>query len=364
MADKQVFSVQKPLTKKQIFTHEKIEKYIFDKNEELSEVSEEEYSLSDVSDEKNFEPEILELGLEKEMPALVDALSSSDNSLENVFPGSYIPIWKSAPSNNRVHPFEFTGISGCNQDIVKNDPLYFFELYLTDEICEFIINEINRYASQTINKNELSVKSRMRRWLLVTVSKVRQYIAIFYIKEFFGSPRMKSIVCKRRIQNPLFASAGIKWLLSYNKFKLIDKFIHFVDFTTLPNKYPVLSKLSTVWDYLTKKFQEVYTPTQNISIDKSLLLWKGSERNNTLSSDYRYVATKIVMFLMDGLLDQGYKLYIDNLYFPYELSSVLLLRSTDTIETLQKNRKGLPISIHEKLKKMNAKFFTKKKQIS
>ena len=61
MADKHVFSVQKLLTKKRIFTHEEIENYIFDKNEELSEVSEEEYSLSDVSDEENSEPEILEV---------------------------------------------------------------------------------------------------------------------------------------------------------------------------------------------------------------------------------------------------------------------------------------------------------------
>ena len=181
--------------------------------------------------------------------------------------------------------------------------------------------------------------------------------------------------------------------------KLIDKFIHFVDSSTLPNKYPVLSKISTVWDYLTKKFQEVYTPTQNISIDESLLLWKGRlswkqcirsksarfgiktfslcesdsgyvwksilytgpELTNTLSSDYRYVATKIVMSLMDGLLDQGHKLYIDSWYSSYELSSVLLLRSTDTIGTLQKNRKGLPISIHEKLKKNERKVLYEEK---
>ncbi|XP_065654836.1 piggyBac transposable element-derived protein 4-like [Hydra vulgaris] len=256
-ADKQVFSVQKSLTKKRIFTHEEIENYIFNKNEELSEILEEEYSLSDVSNKENSEPEILELSLEEEIPALIDTLSSSDKSLENVFPGSYIPIWKSEPSNNRVSSFEFTGISGCNRDIVKNDPLYLFELYFTDEICEFIVYETNRYASRTINKKELSVKSRMRRWLPLTLSEVRQYIAIFLYQGVLWKPMYEMYYTT----NPLNASAGIKWLLSYNKFKLIDNFIHFVDSTTLPNKYPVLFKISTVWDYLTKKFQEVYPPT-------------------------------------------------------------------------------------------------------
>ena len=99
----------------------------------------------------------------------------------------------------------------------------------------------------------------MRRWLPVTVSEVRQYIAIFLYQGVLWKPTYEMYYTT----NPLFASAGIKWLLSYNKFKLIDKFIHFVDSSTLPNRYPVLSKISTVWDYLTKKFQEVYTPTQN-----------------------------------------------------------------------------------------------------
>ena len=102
-------------------------------------------------------------------------------------------------------------------------------------------------------------------------------------------------------------------------------------------------------------------PAQNISIDESLLLrkgclswkkyicsksaifgiktfslcesesgyvWKtilytGSKLTNTLNSDYRYVATKVIMFLMDGLFDQGYKLYIDNWYSSSSMSFYL-----------------------------------------
>ena len=59
MADMKVFSVQKSLSKKRIFTHEEIESYIFDEGKELSEVSVEECSLSDVSDGENSEPELL-----------------------------------------------------------------------------------------------------------------------------------------------------------------------------------------------------------------------------------------------------------------------------------------------------------------
>ena len=84
--------MQKSSIKKRIFTHEEIENCLFDESEESSEVLEEECSLSDVSDGENSELELLELGLGEEMPALVDALSSSDDSLENeLSESSYIP---------------------------------------------------------------------------------------------------------------------------------------------------------------------------------------------------------------------------------------------------------------------------------
>ena len=298
----------------------------------------------------------------------LDAISSSNNSLENeLSESSYIAKWTSEPPINRVQFFAFTGVSGYYQDIVKKI-LYLFELYFTD-----IVNETNRFASQVINKKEVSANSRMRRWLPVTAPEIRQYIAIFLYQGVLWKPTYEM----HYTTNPLFASVGIKWLLSYYKFKLIDKFIHFVDSIILPINYPVLPKVSIVWDYLTNKYREVYTPTQNISIDESHLLWKsrfswkqcicsksarfgiktfslcesdsgyvrksmlytGSEMTNTLSSDYRYVATRVVMFLMDGLLDQGYKLYINNWYSSYELSSVYFQDLQIPLEQFAKTKK-------------------------
>ena len=64
MAEKQTFSIQKSSTKQQVFTHEEIVNYLFNESEELSEVSEEECRLFDVSDGENLEPELLGLGEE------------------------------------------------------------------------------------------------------------------------------------------------------------------------------------------------------------------------------------------------------------------------------------------------------------
>ena len=63
--------------------------------------------------------------------------------------------------------------------------------------------------------------------------------------------------------------------MSYNKFKLIDRFLHFVVDEELGDKYPKYAKIQPVWDYLNNKYTQLYTPKQDIAIDESLLLWKG-----------------------------------------------------------------------------------------
>ena len=169
--------------------------------------------------------------------------------------------------------------------------------------------------------------------------------------------------------------------MSYNKFKLIDKFLHFVDDEELGDDYPRAAKIQPVWDYVSSKFSMLYTPKQDIAIDESLLLWKGrlmwkqsiltkrarfgvksfllcesesgyiywsllytgKEMTDALTGDqYHYVATKIVFTLLDGLIDKGYTLFIDNWYSSFELSTLLLSRQTDTIGTLVKSQQNLP----------------------
>ena len=175
--------------------------------------------------------------------------------------------------------------------------------------------------------------------------------------------------------------------MSYNRFKLIDKFLHFVDNSELGEEFKLASKIITVWEYFNNRYNLLYTTRQDIAIDESLLLWKGrlSWKQSILTkrarlgfksfllcesksgyiwksllytgkqmtdelpdAGYKYVATKIVMQLMEGIFDCGYTLYIDNWYSSFELSKVLLSRSTDTIGTLRKDRKDLPHDFKQK----------------
>lgn len=68
-------------------------------------------------------------------------------------------------------------------------------------------------------------------------------------------------------------------LMSLDRFWLLMKFLHFIDNETI---HPMthgndrkIAKISPILDYVNTKFPEIYTPRRELSIDESLLLWKG-----------------------------------------------------------------------------------------
>ena len=72
-----------------------------------------------------------------------------------------------------------------------------------------------------------------------------------------------------------------------------------------------------------------------------------------LAGNYKYVATKIIMDLMQDLLDTGHTLFIDNWYSSFELSKLLLSHSRDTVGTICGDCKDLPAEVKKKKDKKN-----------
>jgi hypothetical protein len=58
--------------------------------------------------------------------------------------------------------FPFDGKPGISVDLEdRNNPLEYFELFITPEIAELISRETNRYAQQFLeNKSDLKLKSK------------------------------------------------------------------------------------------------------------------------------------------------------------------------------------------------------------
>ncbi|XP_051170484.1 piggyBac transposable element-derived protein 4-like [Leptopilina boulardi] len=194
-------------------------------------------------------------------------------------------------------------------------------------------------------------------------------------------------------KEPALETPYFKECMSYNRFRVILSLLHF---ECLNDDSPdVLHKIRPVLDHLITNFQAVYRPGENISIDESLLLWKGRlkfkqfNRNRRSrfgiklyemcesKSRYAYnvkiyagkdadksytdkrigVSGEVVKLLIGDLNEQGGTLFIDNWYTSPMLALQLHNQKTNVFGTVRINPKHLPKLNAKEIKRGQMKVF-------
>lgn len=276
--------------------------------------------------------------------------------------------------------FPFSGQPGINKNVTDvTNPLLFFELFFDQKLVLHIVTETNRFADQYNNQHPGKEKSRTKLWRPTTLEEIYVFLGILILQGILVKPHVALYWSKNKlIETPIFGK-----FMSRNRFQLIMKFLHFSDNSTFdknshPN--PKLRKIWPVFSDMMKKFSSVYTPERDLSIDESLMLFKGRLSwvqyipmkrarfgvklfvlaeaetgyiHNTIVYtgqstifDKKYenygVATKAVMTLIEPFLGKGYCVIADNFYLSPELADLLIQNSTDVYGTLRPNRRDLP----------------------
>jgi len=259
-------------------------------------------------------------------------------------------------------------------------PIDFFSQFLTEDIVKCMVTETNRYAEQFLETNELKPQSRMRRWSPTDVTEMKHFVAILFIMGLVKKPAIEDYwTTVWPIATPCVNS-----IMPRDRFELLLKFWHFSD-NEKATEGDRLQKLRPVCDALLLLFQQAFTPGKELSIDESMVLWRGrlvfrqyipGKRHKygvklyLLSDPSGYVldaliycgksdisagmghADAVVMKLMENRLDLGHELYMDNFYNSIPLAKLLLQRKTLVCGTLRRNRKFLPKTVVEaKLKR-------------
>ncbi|XP_050303751.1 piggyBac transposable element-derived protein 4-like [Anthonomus grandis grandis] len=170
--------------------------------------------------------------------------------------------------------------------------------------------------------------------------------------------------------------------MSRNRFEGILGMFHVSDNVKDRPSDDRLYKISEFLDMLQKKFKSSKMPEKDICIDESNVPFRGriyfrqytpNKRHHygiklfklSVSGGYTWdfkvytvrekssefaVSEKVVMELMEGLLDSGCTLYTDNWYTSVSLAKRLIDRKTPLVGTIRANRKGNPQEvIKEKL---------------
>lgn len=275
------------------------------------------------------------------------------------------------PPNHEYTAEYISGMKTIYKDIfARASPLEYFEMFLTNDILELIVDQTNLFATQYLLNNDISRGSRTHAWTPVDKAEIYRFLALI---GWMGLVKLPAIRDYWRSDN-LYSVPLAKTIMPRNKFELILKFIHFSDNEDLENGQDRLYKLRNVMNKFIYNYQQVYTPGQKVCIDESLIPWRGrlifkqyipNKRHKygikvfKLCSDKGYtwnlmvycgkmqnaetdVAQNVVMDLMDGLLDQGRVLYTDNWYTSIPLAYRLQNRKTHLVGTLRLNRKHLP----------------------
>lgn len=275
----------------------------------------------------------------------------------------------------------FTGQSGVQVDTQGFEPIDYFTLFINDDLVNYLVTETNLFAEQFICDNNLKRRSRVHEWYPTNPKEMKEFLGITFLMGIIQKPNIQMYWSN----DPLYSTPIFKQVMKRDRYLLLLKFLHFNDNDNMPGRDEPnpnqLYKIRPLVDHLFEKFQEVYTPSKQVCIDKSLLLWKGRLHFNQyiplkrsqfgiklfmLCEDggytYRFriytgkntlvegnqnlsISERIVEDLMMPLLNKGHHLYMDNWYTSIPLLQYLKDNSTLACGTIRKNRKGFPEAV-------------------
>ena len=288
-----------------------------------------------------------------------------------------------------------TEVEGLNCR-VRDDAtvLDYVELYLTDAIMTLIVDETNRFAEQYLLEKSVTDpdNSYLGQWTPVTIPEM---------KKFIGTLLLMGIVYKPDLHmywstDIYYSTPAFSKIMKRDRFYLILKFLHFNNNETVDPENPHrLHKVRPLIQLLRERFRKVYSPGKNMSVDESVVLYKGrlkfkqyiKPKRQRLGTKLYELCTSsgitldflvccqgmysdddlyskmppsehIPLVLMEPFLGKGHVLYTDNFYTSPLLAKHFSSKDTHLCGKIKKNRKNVCTDIvTEQLYKRTAVFY-------
>ena len=281
-------------------------------------------------------------------------------------------------NNPSVQNFVFNEKSGMNTDVPENaSPVYFFELLLTEQFIQDLVTKTNEYPEKTINASRpLRRRSNLADWKDVAVDEMRKFIGIVFAMGLASLPSYK----KYWSSDPIYKNHFFRNVMSRERFERILRFLHFGDQPKFEDDR--LAKIRMILDHLNKVMSEIIIPDKKLSLDESMMLWRGRLmfRQYIKNKRHKYGIRSYEQCTYDGLvlneeiyggqafneeqnlgqtgatvlklmkpfLNKGYHVFTDNFYNSVALTEYLSKQKTYTTGTLRRDRKRNPESVISK----------------
>lgn len=280
--------------------------------------------------------------------------------------------WSNSAVQQQQIPF--LGRPGIKVDIPGNEPIDYFNLLADDDFYNLIVSQSNSYAVEVLTQSS-SENSRITRHKDITKESFKIWLGLLFHMGTIKVNRLSDYWKKHF----LFNSSIFSQYMSRDRFLIIMRILHFNNNNEDESS---LGKITPLINFFNKKMEEICAPERELTIDESLILWRGRllirqymkgkkakygiklymlGQSNGLalkiliyggSADLELSGknhtNKVVHKLMEGKTGVGHSLYMDNYYNSVPLVEHLLEQKTYVTGTLRTNRKQNPEGVIKK----------------
>ncbi|XP_014610914.1 PREDICTED: piggyBac transposable element-derived protein 4-like isoform X1 [Polistes canadensis] len=279
--------------------------------------------------------------------------------------------WKNESISMKLFPFK--RLQRLTPVVTGNLPLNYFLHILTDDIINEIIIHTNNYGVKMMKRSEIIERYHTNSWKAVTKEEILVFFGLIFYMGLIKLDRTSNYWNESTF---FFGLNMFAMKMDKNRFLLLVRALHFAEYQDEYEIPPAdqLYKIRNILNLFNRRMSEIYHPGREIIFDESFILFKGKlilrqyvtdKRHKSVGKVYT-IATptgivlkclmhmnilddydenkncKKVMDFLDGYLNVGHSVYMDNYYNSFELVKLLAKNKTHCTGFLRKNRKTLP----------------------
>ncbi|XP_051170470.1 piggyBac transposable element-derived protein 4-like [Leptopilina boulardi] len=267
----------------------------------------------------------------------------------------------------------FTKISGPNIPDLAKTPLDIFFCLLPTEFVDLLVHQTNLYVNQKDNSSKKTKKAKSEP---VTREEILTFLGINILMGVKKLPSYRDYwSLNYQLRDTYISSA-----MSVNRFGFLLTHLHLNDNSKEPKRghaaYDKLYKIRPLVEILSKTFQDCWQPSENQSVDESMVKFKGRSSmkqylpNKPIKRGYKIwvrsdqsafvcqfqiytgkeknskkednLGNRVVTDLTRTLVGNYHRVYFDNFFTGKELMISLKKDKILACGTVRSNRKGLP----------------------
>uniref|UniRef100_A0A0A9W0B8 PiggyBac transposable element-derived protein 4 n=3 Tax=Lygus hesperus TaxID=30085 RepID=A0A0A9W0B8_LYGHE len=316
----------------------------------------------------------------------------SSTDLPSTYPGHSTPHSSSVTPTFQVPTYARTtpvsppppGDSYLKKLPNGNEPKDFFDLLFTEELFQLVVQETNSFSEELFLRQGDLPRARITDWKDTSVEEIKTFLGLYFHMGNIPLHMQQEYWSRNEMFNlPFFRKhmARDRWLLLQQAFHLAPN-----PQEEDPKPDDPFFKLRPIVVYFHETMESIINPGKITCGDESMAPWRGrisfrqylpmkshkygiklymlTEPDGLLHRFIVYVgsadaevggqghAKNVVMKLMDGLLEEGRAIYLDNFHNSVDLAASLLEEKTHVTGTLSADRKHNPKEVvTKKLKK-------------